>query len=190
MRRSEDNNTGRLGAFLVDPKIGSFALLLLCLVGLYFFAYREMRFFLVPSSSMEPSLYETDQLVTLSQWEYRRGDIVVVDEPDLGEYIVKRIAGVAGDVITVVEGGLYIGGEYVSEPYLKEPMEYAITDPVRVPEGRVFLLGDNRNMSEDGHVDGSTVDTGDIVGQVRFIYYPYERLGVVHSYPLTNALGE
>ena len=178
------------------------ALLLLSLVGFYFFAYRNVRFFIVPSMSMMPTLLPNDMILTLKEPRYQRGDIVVVYDED--EYLVKRIAGLPGDNISVVDGALFINGKYASEPYMLEPMNYYIAHPVKIPEDRFFFMGDNRNESEDSSVGFSNEpntplrpDPFDylgylhaIVGKVQLIYYPYDRFGAVYSYPLINVAGQ
>jgi len=177
-------------------------LLVLSLVGFYFFAYRNVRFFIVPSASMEPTLFPEDMIITLKEPSYHRGDIVVLYEE--GDFVVKRIVGLPGDSISVVDGALFINGKYASEPYMLEPMNYYIEYPVQVPENRFFFLGDNRNRSEDSSVGFSnepdarlqynSIDylgyMDAIVGKVLFIYYPYNRFGPVRSYPLTNTAGK
>ncbi len=149
-----------------------------------------MRFFMVPSRSMEPTLYPKDYLVTLTAGTYQRGDVVVVREQSEGkkEYVVKRIVGLGGDEVKVEGGALSLNEEYASEPYVFEPMAYEF-GPVTVAEGEAFLLGDNRNLSEDSHNDLRGVPLDAVVGKVRWIYSPYSRFGPVHSYPLTNVSG-
>lgn len=180
-----------LRLFLTSRRVGNVAVIIFLLVVVYLFGVRHMRFFRIPSSSMEPTLYRVDQIVTLAQGAYDRGEIVVVRDPEAaGNYLVKRIAGVGGDRIAVLGGALYINGEYASEPYILEPMNYEIANPVLVPEDHVFLLGDNRNNSTDSHNEGEFYATSGIVGRVVAIYYPYGRWGLVPSYPLTNRLGQ
>lgn len=187
---------------LHSPIAGMVALVVLALLGLYCFWWRDMRFFLVPSQSMEPTLFPNDMIITVNQRDYQRGDIVVWQEN--GEYVVKRIVGVPGDYISVADGALFINGKYASEPYIKEAMTYRIETPVKIPEGFFFYLGDNRNMSDDssmgfssGHTEGILSDVkaflGEkkaIIGKVVFRYYPYNRFGVIRSYPLTNTAGQ
>ena len=185
-----------------SQKVGMVVLLLLLVVALYFFAVRDMRFFLVPSRSMEPTLYPEDMVVTLKQHEYRRGDIVVW--PEDGGYIVKRIVGLPGDRISVADGALFLNGKYASEPYILEAMNYYIETPVAIPEGCFFYLGDNRNVSDDsslGYITAGSASGGGesrawlgeldaIIGKVIFRYYPYDRFGRVLSYPLVNVAGQ
>jgi len=163
---------------------GQVAILLLAVAGVYLFGYRGMRFFLVPSASMEPTLYNMDYIVTLKQKAYRPGDVVVLRDPlDAKGYIVKRIVATGGDVVTVAGGALYLNGAYVSEPYILDLPEYEL-QPIRVAEGEIFVLGDNRNDSEDAHLwDDPDRPVTDVVGKVCFIYYPYNRAGTFHSYP-------
>lgn len=176
-------NSGFL-ALMKSKRVGECSLLAVCLVLLYLFWIREMRFFLVPSASMEPTLLVGDQLVTLSGKEYRRGDIVVLEDPEeAGGQLVKRIAGLGGERVHVQGGALRINGEYVSEPYIAEPMRYEMEGEVTVPEGHFFVLGDNRNNSDDSHTRGATIPASDVIGKVRFIYYPYARFGPVRGYP-------
>ena len=166
---------------------GQVAILLLAIAGIYLFGYRGMRFFLVPSASMEPTLYNMDQIVTLKQKAYRPGDVVVLRDPsDPKAYVVKRVVATGGDVVTVAGGALYLNGAYVSEPYVLELPQYEL-EPIRIAEGEVFVLGDNRNDSDDGHLwQDPDRPVTDIVGKVRFIYFPYRRAGTFDSYPIVG----
>ena len=167
---------------------------------LYFFLIRGMRFFRVPSNSMEPTILVSDYLLTLEEESYRRGDIVVLDDPMLeGGYLVKRIVGIGGDRIAVLGGAVYLNGQYASEPYRLEPIDYAMPEYL-VPEDEVFLLGDNSNWSVDSHDWAASVDEDHdpvrggvrksaIVGRVRYIYLPFGRRQLVHPFPLRNVEG-
>jgi len=183
--------------WLIGRRAGYIAIALLAVLGVYAFGARGVRFFMVPSGSMEPTLLPNDMLVTVQEPVYHRGDIVVLRH-DHG-YLVKRITGLPGDSIRVVDGALVLNGKYASEPYVREPMRYMIVDPIRVPKDRFFFMGDNRNESDDSSVNHGQpggpglYDLGwmkDIVGRVVFMYYPYSRWGAVHSYPLANTAGE
>lgn len=155
-------------------------------LSVYAFGYRGVRFFLVPSSSMEPTLYPSDYLITVKEPAYKRGDIVVLRDPqDRESYIVKRIVGLPGDTIAIAAGALFINGKYASEPYIKEPMETELS-PITVPEGEYFVLGDNRNNSEDSATWRRGIPIQDVIGKVRWIYNPISRMGPVASYPLAS----
>ncbi len=206
METQEHTTTGRerslLKQILYSKEVGMVALLLLSVIGLYYFGYRNMRFFVVPTNSMQPTLHPEDMLLTLREPRYHRGDIVVAY--DDGEYVVKRIVGLPGDNISVVDGALFINGKYAAEPYIFEPMNYFIERPVRIPDDFFFYLGDNRNESEDSSLGFMAPRTAPlsgnpitylgqldaIVGRVRFRYYPYDRFGRVLSYPLINVAGQ
>lgn len=173
----------RKKGILHSRRVGNVVVLVLLLIAGYYFAFRGMRFFRVPSESMVPTLLVGDQLMTLRQPEYHRGDIVVFRDTN-DEYLVKRIAGVGGDSILITEGSLFINEAFVSEPYIKEPMIYTVVPPVLVPPSEFFMLGDNRNNSEDSSIDRHTVPLAKVVGKVMFRYYPYDRWGRVPSYPM------
>ena len=79
----------------------------------------------------------------------QRGDVVIFKYPDNEqENYIKRIIGLPGEVIQIVEGRVYVNNELLDEPYLKET-PYGNFGPYEVPEGHYFMLGDNRNNSED-----------------------------------------
>ena len=108
---------------------------------------------IVPSGSMENTIRIDDKVVALRlaylMSDPERGDIVVFPFPD-NEKInyIKRIIGLPGDTIEGKAGIVYINGEPIEEPYVREPLE---TDfgPYKVPEDSYFMMGDNRNWSED-----------------------------------------
>ena len=165
-----------------------------CLI--YLLVARQMRFFVVPTRSMEPTLIPPEYLVTLQSEPYRRGDIVVIDDPTMpGEYLVKRLIGIGGDEVAVRGGGLFLNGSYASEPYLREEIDYTL-DTYRVGEEEIFVLGDNRNESVDSHnwsveesaaPEVSGVPKESIVGRVYAVYLPFDRIRKVISYPLASA---
>ena len=170
-------------------------MILLAVPLLYLFIGRGMRFFRVPSISMEPTILVSDFILTLRQDGYERGNIVVVEDPMVsGDYIVKRIVAVGGDRVSIHGGAVFINGGYASEPYRLEPIDYNMEEYV-VDEGDVFLLGDNSNWSVDSHnwaagvADSDEVRPGSvpgdtIVGRVRYIYLPVGRMQTMRAYPL------
>jgi len=173
---------------LHSKTVGQVAVVVFLVLVAYLFGVKGMRFFLVPSHSMEPTLLIGDQVVTLRQAAYERGDLIVLWDEINSEHIVKRLVGLPGDQIEAYDGALFLNGRYAPEPYIAEPMHYVIPVPLTIPEGEVFLLGDNRNDSDDSHSEGRTFPEQDIVGRVRMIYFPYDRFGAVPRFPLERLL--
>ena len=162
-------------------------LLFFLLILVFFFWGRGMRFFLVPSKSMDPTLLSRDYLITLRDKEYHRGDIIVLKDPmEKGAYLVKRIVAMGGDAVAVQGGALLLNGVYASEPYIREPMAFEL-GTITVPSGEVFVMGDNRNHSDDSATWKKAVPADTIIGRVRYIYHPFNRMGPVESFPLTAA---
>ena len=126
--------------------------------------------------SMENTCHDGD-FVILWEWNYepQRGDIVVANSDNvLNENLIKRVIGVGGDHIEISGGVLKVNGEVQSEPYIKEQSwgEEGWNVDIVVPEGEVFLMGDNRNHSTDSRVIG-TIPTKDIIGKVVVRLFPF-----------------
>jgi len=105
--------------------------------------------------------------------EPERGDVVIFPYPDNPDIIyVKRVIGLPGETVEIKDGYVYIDGDPIEEPYLKEEMvgEYG---PYVVPEDCYFMLGDNRNSSQDSRKWKNTYLKGeDIMAKVLFRYSP------------------
>lgn len=133
----------------------------------------------VPTGSMENIIMPKDRIVAF-RWSYilnspERGDIVVFKFPDDEEILyVKRVIGVPGDKVEVKDGRVYVNDELLDEPYIKEPMFEDASWPVyNVPENSYFMMGDNRNYSEDSRYwDNTFVQKEKMLGKVFFKYYP------------------
>lgn len=141
----------------------------------------------IPSDSMVPTLQVGDRLV-VEKMSYRlhppeRGDIVVFDPPtqlqQLGyttdQAFIKRVIAQPGQTVQVHLGKVWIDGEPLTEPYIAEPPGYEMR-PVTVPPGHVFVMGDNRNNSNDSHVWGF-LPVENIIGRAIFRFYPIARFG-------------
>lgn len=138
----------------------------------------------VNGSSMRPTLTDGDNLIaTTLHGEYKHGDVVVVRRRR-STVLVKRIIGVAGDKINIDfdAGIVYRNGEPLDEPYVNEPTNNAIdfTNEVTVPEGHFFVMGDNRNHSDDSRNDDiGMIDVQNIGGKVVFRLSPFETMGII-----------
>ncbi len=132
----------------------------------------------VPSGSMENTIMTGDRIIALrtSYWfdSPERGDIVVFRFPDdeSGKTLyVKRVIGLPGETVEIVDGTVYIDGTALTETYLKEP-PLGSFGPYTVPEGHYFMLGDNRNGSSDSRFwENTYVAEDEILGKVVLRYY-------------------
>lgn len=139
----------------------------------------------IPSESMEPTLLIGDRLwtdkITYYLREPKRGDIVIFDPPAAAGPTdvpwVKRVIGESGDQIRVEGGKVYVNNEPLSESYIAEAPSYT-WGPERVPEGYLFVMGDNRNHSNDSHLWGF-LPKKNVSARVVFRVWPLARIGVV-----------
>src|SRR5437879_3466793 len=137
-------------------------LLVLSLGGAWIFRTFLFETVRVATGSMEPTLpLDTHYLV--NKWTYRfyaprRGDIVVFKNPlDPNKGFIKRVIGIPEDQVEIRSKLVYLNGALLNEPYVthKRPFERLVGDniaPPRVPPGAVFVLGDDRDESEDSSV--------------------------------------
>lgn len=133
----------------------------------------------VSGISMVPTLQNGNWLaIRAVNTEIKRGDIVVVTQPnDLHEPIIKRVIGVGGDEINIdfETGDVTVNGTVLNEPYIAEPTHHRfdVAFPITVPEGCVFVMGDNRNDSLDSRSSAiGFIDCGYILGVAEFRIFP------------------
>lgn len=147
--------------------------LILALV-LYFLIDAVIARVRVENISMQPTL-EPGEFLVVNKMAYRfsdfqRGDVVVFHHSAEEDYI-KRIIGVSGDLVEVAEGVVRVNGAAMTEPYISAPPLY--TGSWQVPDGMLFVLGDNRNQSSDSHKWGF-VPAESIVGKALVVYWPLD----------------
>lgn len=139
--------------------------------------------FYIPSRSMEPTLLPGDRII-VSKFLYhfrepQRGDVIVFRYPrDPKRDFVKRVIGLGGETVALRNGKLYVDGRQVPETYLPPGLRFADFGPVRVPPGQLFVLGDNRNSSDDSRVWGF-LPRDMVVGKAVLIYWPLDRIRVI-----------
>ncbi len=146
------------------------------------------RLFTVKGNSMLDTLHSGDKVLV---WKYNytptKGDVVTVKKfGKLDESIVKRVIATEGDSLSIdFDSGLvYVNGKKLNETYIREPMKRRgneLETPSVVPKGTCFLMGDNRNHSDDSRSPyiGGPVKNSDIIGPVKFIYFPFHHIGPV-----------
>ncbi|HJB53081.1 MAG TPA: signal peptidase I [Candidatus Oscillibacter pullicola] len=135
----------------------------------------------VDGHSMVPTLQDGDRLLVLNAMldsNYQYGDIVVLRKDTfLEEPIVKRVIATEGQTVDIdfVSGAVYVDGELLEEDYINEPtyVEEGTEFPLTVPEGSIFVMGDNRNHSSDSRSsDLGTVDIRYVIGKAVFLLFP------------------
>ncbi len=150
-----------------------------------------LQTFEVEGPSMEPT-FQTGQRVLVVKVAYVfrppvRGDVIVFQPPvAMEDDFIKRIIGLPGDTVEVKMGAVYVNGVKLSEPYIKESPRstYAKT---KVPENSYFVMGDNRNNSNDSR-NNWMVPRQNIVGKAWFSIWPSREWGFVLNYPLARQL--
>jgi signal peptidase I len=143
------------------------------------FLYQPVK---VEGVSMMPGLEDQERIFVnkfVYRWEpIERGDIIVFRYPrDTSKSYIKRVIGVAGDRVRIVNGQVYVNGEALDEDYVPSDYADARSYPeLVVPRNTYFVLGDHRTMSSDSREFGPVNDRY-IYGKAVFGYWPMEKLG-------------
>ncbi|OQB24967.1 MAG: Signal peptidase I S [Firmicutes bacterium ADurb.Bin182] len=130
----------------------------------------------VDGISMNYTLLDRERMLVekVSMWLHKpeRGEIIIVYYPGYTQSCVKRVIGLPGETVEIRGGETYIDGKKLAEDYLFEPMFYDMP-PVTVPENSVFVMGDNRNSSEDSRDPNvGSIPFHKIVGRVVAVMWP------------------
>ncbi len=165
--------------------------------------------FYIPSGSMEPALEPGDRvLVNKAFYEPSRFDIIVFADPKDGtstdrgvvdgflhwlsegigfarpehEDFIKRVIGLPGEEVEIRRHIVYVDGRELREPYLTQEARASMTDfgPVRVPDGALFMMGDNRGNSNDSRAGLGFVPVDKVIGRAFVLIWPPSRAGWVH----------
>ncbi|WP_235847448.1 signal peptidase I [Intestinibacillus massiliensis] len=195
--REQGNASGAYGAAAQGDRAGRFkseffewgealVISLTVIVLLFTFAVRLIG---VDGSSMVPTLQDRDKVILLNNLLYhdpQKGDVVVLAKKSFqdGQPIVKRVIATGGDTVDIdfTAGEVFVNGEKLNEPYINEPTHEQLTMsfPQTVPEGCIFVMGDNRNKSTDSRdVSIGMVDTRYVLGHVLARVLPVKSIGAV-----------
>lgn len=151
-----------------------------------------LRIVTVEGESMNSTLDDKDRvIITHLNYTPKRDDVVVANSSVLNKTIIKRVIGVSGDTVKIDYNvnKVFVNGEEISNEHINGTMinkgmfdpNYLISDGVyqyKVPDGKVFVMGDNRNNSTDSRTIGF-IDNKDVLGHVIFRLYPFKKLGKV-----------
>ena len=156
---------------------------------LYFFVGRP---FTVSGQSMYPTLHNGDHMIMSKLGDINRFDVVVLQAPDEDKEYIKRVIGMPGDTLEVKNGILYINGKAVDQPFINTNNDKKtvfideftlkeLTGEDKVPEGKYFVMGDNRGVSKDSRMIGF-IDKSAIEGKAVFTVWPINRIGGLKDY--------
>lgn len=144
---------------------------------------------LVRGDSMLPTLHENDYLIInkigYKVGEPKNGDVIVfksdLEQNDgTNKDLVKRIIGIEGDRVTIKDGQVYVNDKLLNEPYLSQGMDTKGDIDLVVPQGKLFVLGDNREVSLDSRYEQvGLVDISDVEGKVLIRLYPFNDISLI-----------
>lgn len=133
----------------------------------------------VDGESMTNTYQNGEKVICSRFFDLKHGDVIVCDidarleQGTVEKRLVKRVIAMEGDTVDIKDGKVYVNGNVLDEPYIREPMEYvpenSMIYPLIVPTGKLFVMGDNRNASHDSRdTRYGLVDRNRVVGKVIF----------------------
>ena len=145
----------------------------------------------IPTESMENTIMTGDMVFSEKISYYLRdpqpGDIVTFQDPEIpGRVLIKRCIAVGGQTVDLVDGRVVVDGVALDEPYTRglpsEPLKTAlgveVSYPYTVPEGHLWVMGDNRTNSNDSRYFGA-VDEDTLTGRAALVYWPFNNFGLL-----------
>lgn len=155
------------------------------------FICREFIFtpVVVKGESMEPTFENDDRIIVSKISTIERFDVIIFNAPNKDEQHIKRVIGLPGDKVEMKDDVLYINGKSFEEPYLNKNNNIKLnkftrdftleelTGNSKVPNGYLFVLGDNRLKSGDSRKYGF-ISTDSVIGEGKFRFYPLPKIGI------------
>lgn len=115
--------------------------------------------------------------------DIKRYDVIVYKSELSGqeEYVVKRVIGLPGEEIQIVDSKIYINGEEIEDKYYKENFESgSASSIIKISDNEYFVMGDNRNLSQDSRFEYvGNIKRGDILGRAWLIISPFSKIGII-----------
>jgi signal peptidase I len=155
--------------------------ILIAVILAFFIRYFIVELYMVEGPSMRPTLANGERLV-VNKFLYRfktpeRGEIIVFRYPrDPSRDFIKRVIAVPGDTVEIKEGRVFVNGQLQNETYILEKTRGSFP-LATVPQGHVFVMGDNRNNSEDSRFRDVGFVAGDLIkGKAVFVFWPVDHL--------------
>lgn len=146
----------------------------------------------IPSGSMETTIMTSDKVFSEKVSYYSRsvqpGDIITFADPEVADRtLIKRCIAVGGQTVDLKDGIVYVDGKALTESYTNGEPSYPLTTalgvtvtyPYTVPEGYLWVMGDNRTNSADSRYFGAVPATS-VTGRACYIYWPFNRIGVLN----------
>lgn len=145
--------------------------------------------YIVSGQSMEPNFHDGDRMIInkiiYSMRDPKPGEVVVLHASKYDDYI-KRVIAVEGDTVRIEYDDVYVNGIRIDEPYIDHEVQAAREshtvynrfnqEDIVIPEGHIYVLGDNRSNSMDSRSMGP-IPINEVVGRSDFIFYPFDRIG-------------
>lgn len=186
-QHAQSRGSGAARSFL--SFIVMIAIVVLGVVALRMFVFVPYE---IPSGSMEDTIMTGDMVFSEKVTYYTRsaqqGDIVTFDDPEVaGRTLIKRVIALGGQTVDLVDGKVVVDGVTLNEPYTsgKEscPLSRTASDvtiayPYTVPEGYVWVMGDNRTSSQDSRYFGA-IPVSSISGRAVLVYWPFNHFGLL-----------
>ena len=151
------------------------------------------RPFTVSGASMYPTLHNGDRMILSKIGDINRFDVVVLKAPDENVEYIKRVIGMPGDTLEMKQGVLYINGKKIEQPFINtEALQkqtvfiddftlQSLIGETKIPEGKYFVMGDNRGVSRDSRMIG-LIDRKAIEGKAVFTIWPMNQFGGQKNY--------
>ena len=170
--------------------IWSFIVAFIIVGAVYIFLGRP---FTVSGASMYPTLHNGDRMILSKIGDINRFDVVVLKAPDENVEYIKRVIGMPGDTLELKQGVLYINGKKIEQPFINtEALQkqtvfiddftlQTLTGETKIPEGKYFVMGDNRGVSKDSRMIG-LIDRKAIEGKAVFTIWPMNQFGGQKNY--------